>query len=131
MCGFCLTTVDGDNYPDKCVCEMVKCCKCGTWLKARNGEKPKFCYGCATVDPEVRVDFNSTTNTSCCYMEEAWRKRNLGRDCKDVYFITTGWKNVDSRRNGEPKSSWISMAGDSAFINVRELTCEEKEKLKK
>ena len=126
-CGFCLSVVGGDDYPERCDrCEMVQCRECGTWLKERDGDKSKFCYGCGIVSPPTSAHFNRTINISCCYMEKAWRQRNLGHGCKAVYSISTGWKSVESKKNGEPKSSWLVKEEDGKYSDVRELTEEEK-----
>lgn len=131
LCGFCLAIVEGNDYPDRCDrCEMVQCHECGTWLKERDGHKSKFCYGCGSLSPTTSARFNRTSNISCCYMEKSWKERNLGRECKSVHLISTGWKTVESKKNGDPISSWIVKEEGGKFIDVRELTEEEKALLK-
>jgi hypothetical protein len=109
---------------------MVKCGKCATWLKERDGKKPIFCYGCGALPPTTSPRFNSTSNTSCLHMEKSWRERNLGRECEGVYSIFTGWRTVEAKVNGYPKSSWIVKEEYGNWIYVRELTEEEIASLK-
>lgn len=128
-CAFCLGLVeDVEICPDRCDrCEMVTCGECGTWLKERNGEPAKFCYGCGKINPKTHAHLTRTSSLGCCYMERSWQRKNLGTDCK-IHSIGFGWKNAGDREKGIPKSYWISKG--EKYEHVRELTEEEKEIMK-
>lgn len=122
-----LITAPFCNYPDTCPhCKIKFCSKCATALKAEN--PPVFCYGCGTLSPEVRAKINRTSNISCCYMDEEWRKKNMGRYADGPYMIATGY--ADNTCTG-PHSSWLMKRGeDDKLIQIRELTDEEKALIK-
>ena len=125
-CSFCLGLVENvDICPDRCErCEMVVCGECGTWLKERDAKPAKFCYGCGKINPKTHALLSRTSGLGCCYMEKSWKRRNLGREC-EVHSIAYGWKSLEDRKNGVPRSSWITKGDEHE--DVRELTDEEKE----
>ena len=125
VCNFCLALSVQDMPPDRCEgCEMAACSNCGTWLKERNCIVAKFCYGCGEIAPETRSRFSRASGIACNFMYDAWKKRNTGRDC-EIHAISTGWKSVEDKKNGVPRSSWI-IKGDSRE-DVRKLTQAEED----
>jgi hypothetical protein len=85
-----------------------------TYLKVR-GNVPKFCHGCGTINPEVTQSFSAADSIGCCYMEKEW-SRNFPKD---------------AARDKSMKSSWIVKNENGKYEEVRELTPEEKEFMKK
>lgn len=130
-CHFCLTVADQKgfgNRPDRCqACHIVRCKKCGTFIK---GDNPKLCYGCGTFKPEVDSAFVGTDQTAGIYVEAEWMRRNKGRHSDGQYYIATGFAPDGSGR----VSSWIGRQvvnadGSVGSEDVRELTEEEKVEL--
>ena len=114
FCNFCLTVVQ-DDKPDICqACHVVRCLKCGSWLK----EESKWCYGCGTVKPIVEAFFTRTNSIAGAYTEQSWLKRNKGEGCDKLYTISTGYESDHNSR----RSSWLCKGDDQE----RELTEEEK-----
>ena len=133
VCSFCLEITEGESYPDKCpACKMLKCKQCMTYLKVR-GDKPKFCHGCGTINPEVTQSFSAADSIGCCYMEKEWSRRNKGSLSEGDFAISFGFSSSlpkDAVRDKSMKSSWIVKNENGKYEEVRELTPEEKEFMK-
>lgn len=103
-CGFCLSTVEAEDSPNRCPhCHVVRCQDCGTHLK---GDEPEICYGCGAYPPIVVAHFQRTSNFSCVYMETDWLKRNRGAQA-------TGWYGTSTSIDG--KTRLIRWTGDGMF----------------
>lgn len=126
-CGFCLGLIVAPfhAYPEACPhCKIKFCAKCLTALKC--DPDPVFCYGCGTVAPEVLARVSRTSNFSCYYMDEEWRKKNLGRYADGPYAIGTSCAEPD-----KGQSYLYKQGADGKTEKVRALTPEEKDALDK
>lgn len=113
FCGFCLSEVEAETYPEICPhCHVVRC-ECGTYLK---GDTPKFCFGCGVIKPKTTAHFCRCGSTSGAYVSEDWTGRNLGTRCDGPYTISTG-----------SDGSWLARRHkkDATYRDVRKLTTEE------
>ncbi len=124
-CRFCLTVVKSP-CPARCVCGVVRCTKCSTFLKGNN---PSFCYGCGEIKPAVEANFTRVSSTGVVYMEKEWQKRNLGRfrDKDTLFYISTGYvyKNPDGSIDMTRTGSALGKEVNGTHEQVRHLTEEE------
>jgi hypothetical protein len=150
-CVFCLNLVE-PPYPDVCpACMVVRCEKCLSFIPTRHGPA-EFCHGCGTVLPVAKSAYSRISSTGCVYMEDAWMKRNKGRESDGDYSLGTGYiykkpdGSMDHDRIGIAVSKRVVVMKDAEGIvanlppgskvptiqheDVRILSEEEVEKLK-